>query len=181
MSGCAKLIGYVVIAVVALIVVAAVVNSGNSNRQQVVPANASISPASASGTGEKAEPTIAPTATPEWMAPGYTEMCDNNSTMTDVQQERYAATMAGKKIVEWTGAVFDVENRGGSYQLQIDVDGGIFSTRDVVIHDIDEDLAIELSPEQIVQFSGTIRSVDMAFETICNPINIISATVTVMQ
>lgn len=118
-----------------------------------------------------------PTATPEWMAPGYQEMCRDNGATTDVQQEVYAESMAGKKIVAWPGEVYDVERDGNSYRVQVDVADGIFFARQVEIEGVDKELAANLNVEQRIIFSGTIKSVDMFAGGICNPIRIIDAKI----
>lgn len=118
------------------------------------------------------------TPTPEWMAPSFGEMCDTNDTMTDLQQEDYAASMAGKKIVGWVGKVYDVQSSSeGMYTVQVDM-GGIFKSRQIEILNIPRDVAAGLNVDQEIRFDGTIKSVEMFASDICNPINVIEATIT---
>lgn len=116
------------------------------------------------------------TATPEWMAPSFSEICDNNATLTDIQQEDLAAKMASKKIVGWTGKVYDVERDGDLYKVQVDIRQGFMKSRQLEILGVSRDIAGKLNVDQVITFDGTIKSVDMFAGDICNPINVVEAT-----
>lgn len=170
MKGCLKwgAIGIAFLFVVGIIVVAAG-GGGTSTTQTGRPAE----------VGNVAEVAQDPaTPTPEWMAPSFGEMCDTNDTMTDLQQEDYAASMAGKKVVSWIGKVHDVQSSSeGMYTVQVDMRGGLFKTRQIEILNIPRDMAASLNVDQEIRFDGTIKSVDMFASDICNPVNIIEATI----
>jgi len=53
-----------------------------------------------------------PTATPEWMAPPFEDICQRDSSMTDVQFGEYLKTFIGKKFFDWDGSVKDVYEFG---------------------------------------------------------------------
>ena len=162
MKGCLKwgAIGIAFLFVIGIIIVAA---GGSSTSTR---------------TARPAETVKFVTPTPEWMAPSFGEMCDTNDTMTDLQQEDYAASMAGKKIVGWVGKVYDVQSDlSDAYTVQIDM-GGIFKSRQIDILNVPRDVAAGLNVDQEVRFDGTIKSVDMFASDICNPINVIEATIT---
>lgn len=179
MKGCLKWILYGFGALVVLGIIGALFSSGNRNGTPTRTQNTGAQVAVVENdTPESPTATPAPpTATPEWMAPSYEEMC-NNSDLTDIQQEDLAASMAGKKVVGWTGKVYDVERDGDSYKIQVDVAGGIFFVRQVEILGVPRDVAAPLKVEQMITFDGTIKSVEMFAGDMCNPINIIDATVT---
>jgi hypothetical protein len=172
MKGCLKwaaILGGIFIVVSVIIVVAA----GGGTSQTSRPARTSGSVVQVAADSPTATPT------PEWMAPSYDEICDNNDTMTDLQQEDYAASMAGKKVVGWVGKVYDVESgNGGLYTVQVEMVDSIISARDLEILGVPRDIAVALNVEQQITFSGTIKSVDMFMGNICNPINVIEATIT---
>lgn len=164
MKGCLKwgAIGIAFLFVIGIIVAAA--NSGGGT---------------STGTARPAATVRFSTPTPDWMAPSYGEMCDNNDTMTDLQQEDYAASMAGKKIVGWTGKVYDVQSdTNGAYTVQVDVADGMFKSRQVEILAVPRDIAAGLNVDQEIRFDGTIESVAMFASDICNPINVVEATIT---
>jgi hypothetical protein len=167
-KGCFKFLLYGIGAVVALLVVVAVLGGNNSQSTR-------SSQTAAIQSGSSSTPA---TATPDWMAPSFEEMCNNNDTMTDIQQEEYAKSMAGKKIVGWAGKVYDVERDGDTFKVQVDVSDGLFKARQVEILGVSAELAPTLNVDQEISFDGTIQSVEMFADNICNPINIVDATIT---
>ena len=128
MKGCLKFIiyasGIIALLVVALAILIGFFGSSLSEQDT----GSSISQNSPE-INTSATSLVPPTTTPEWMAPSFSEMCNNNDTMTDVQQAEYAKTMAGKKIVGWVGKVFDVESSNSSYKVQVDMKDGLFKSR----------------------------------------------------
>ncbi len=122
-------------------------------------------------------PTATLIPTPDWMALPYNEICDTNDTLTDIQQEALAASMAGKRVIGWVGKVYDVERDGDLFKVQVEMVDGFISARDLEIFGVSHDVAERLNVEQEITFDGTILSVDMFMQDICNPINIVDAII----
>lgn len=175
MSGClgktVKFGLFIVGAFIVLAVIGAILNPSSQRRTTTTSNQVAVVENSSAAT------TVPPTATPEWMAPSFEEICGNNATMTDIQQEDLAAKMAGKKIVGWTGKVYDVERDGDSYKVQVDIAQGFIKSRQVEILGVTRDVAEKLNVDQVITFDGTIKSVDMFAGDLCNPINVVEATI----
>lgn len=124
------------------------------------------------------EPTKTPaptaTATPQWMAPSFEEICHRDPSLTDVQFEEYIKTFAGKKFSDWDGWVYDVYRYGEEYQLLIAMNepGGLFWSRQIQIDDIGPELGVSLNKEQPIRFSGTIQEVGTFWGDSCNPLKV---------
>lgn len=179
MKGCLKLIGYSFAALFVIAVIAAIF--GNNTERSATTATTTNTQRASSGGQVVVLPTATPepaTPIPEWMALSFLELCDNNDRLTDIQQEDLAASQAGKKVVGWTGWVYDVERRDDAYMVQIDMTRGIFKSRQIEIMGVSRDVAAALNVDQQVIFDGTIQSVEMFASDICNPIIIVDATIT---
>jgi hypothetical protein len=74
--------------------------------------------------------------------------------------------------------VYDVERDGDTFKVQVDVSDGLFKARQVEILGVSAELAPTLNVDQEISFDGTIQSVEMFADNICNPINIVDATIT---
>ena len=176
MKGCFELVLYIFAGLVVLGVIVAIFGgpSGQSGRSP----NTGSQSQSASSSGSSAT-SVPDTPTPEWMAPSFEEMCGNDANMTDVQQEDYAAAMAGKKIVGWVGAVYDVERAGDTYTVQVNMNpGGLFKSRQIEILGLSREVAGGLNVDQMIAFDGTIQAVEMFAGGLCNPIKVVEATIT---
>lgn len=121
--------------------------------------------------------TLVPIISTSDLAPSFTEICDTNDTLTDIQQEALAASMAQKRVVGWAGTVYDVERDGNLYRVLVDMRQGFFLSRQVEIKNVSYDIASRLNVEQQIRFDGTIESVGMFLSDICNPIYIINASI----
>lgn len=118
----------------------------------------------------------APTATPDWMAPPFDEVCGSNSKLTEIQQEARVQAIEGKRIINWTGKVYDVSKDGVLYKVEIDAKDGVFNARQLVLEGLSKN-AEGLNVGQPVVYSGTIESIDIMFGVICNPMTVVSATI----
>ncbi len=163
MKGCLKVFAYILGGIFVLLVIAAIVSPKKpSSAAQPVAADS--------------KPTVAPTATPEWMAPPYSEICGSNSELTAIQQEDKVKKMTGKKVVDWTGAIYDVQHDGDKYKVSINMDpGGIMRARQIEITGLPADVAA-LKVDQKVIFGGKIEKIDIMFGTVCNPMMLSEAT-----
>lgn len=117
-----------------------------------------------------------PTATPDYKAPPFEEVCGSNSKLTEIQQEERVNAIEGKRIINWTGKVYDVSKDGQLYKVEIDAQGGIFSARQLVLEGLSKDAA-GLNVGQAVVYSGTIEEISIMFGVICNPMTVVSATI----
>lgn len=129
------------------------------------------------GSSSKLFPTA--TATPDWIAPPFRELCKKDASLTDAQMEQHLKEFSGKKVVDWQGWVYDVYESGSNYTVLIGMDppGGLLWSRDIEIVGVSKDQAFHLRKEQKVGFSGTIREVGTFLGTICNPLVIEDGTV----
>lgn len=120
------------------------------------------------------EPTSTPTPLPP--APPFSEIRANMEGMTDAQWDAYKRSLGGLRAIEWSGWVSDVsEKLFGGYQLLVDMDSpNELSVQDVTF-DISDDIALELSKDTKVTFSGTIDSANNIFGSL--QINMSDATV----
>ena len=166
MKGCFKIFAYILAGIFVLLVIAAIVSPSK-------PAGQRTETAAVVADGR---PTVAPTATPEWMAPPFAEICGSNSELTAIQQEEKVKKMTGKKVVDWTGAIYDVQHDGDKYKVSINMDpGGIMRARQIEIMGLPADVAA-LKVDQKVVFSGKIDKIDIMFGTVCNPMTLTEAT-----
>jgi hypothetical protein len=124
-------------------------------------------------------PTLVPTATPDWIAPPFEQICKKDKSMTDVQLEEHLKQFVGKKAVDWRGWVYDVTESSSGYTVSIAMDppGGLLWSRDIEIVGISKDQALRLKKEQKVTFSGTIRKIGVFLGSICNPLTIEDGTI----
>lgn len=118
-------------------------------------------------------PSDAPAAIPQVTGPTYEAVCDaDTNNMTDPQIAAFAQQWIGQRFSGWHGWVYDVESRaGGTYNLEIAMEErGLFWGRDIVIENINSDLAGRLNVEQLITFSGRIARNDVFLEGVCNPL-----------
>lgn len=118
-----------------------------------------------------------PIAVQSDMALPFEEICGNNATLTDLQQQDIAASMAGKRVAGWVGRVYDVEPDGSAYKVQVDMRDGIFGSSQIEILGVNREVAAGLRVDQVITFDGIIQSVNTFMEDICNPIYIVGATI----
>lgn len=152
----------------------------------LLPIVARSAPQSADPLPTPAMPTVAPVVQPVVTQPivptdgtalSFEEICDTNSTHTDLQQEDIARAMAGKTVIGWTGKVYDVVSSGSLYKVLVDMRDDFFNSRQVEILDVGRPTAERLNVDQVITFDGTIQGVDMFVGGICNPISIMGATI----
>lgn len=134
----------------------------------------------------KVEPTLTPivtpkpslTPTPHSWAPPFKQLCERHKTLTDVQFVEYLESFRDKKIIDWTGWVYDVYDYSDGYTVLIAMKppGGLLWARDIELLGLPKDQALDLQKEQKVVFSGTIRDVGAFLGQPCNPIKIEKAT-----
>ena len=164
MKGCLKVFAYILGGIFVLLVIAAVVSPSKSTSS------------SATQPVVSAKPSGAPAPTPEWMAPPFAELCGPNSELTVIQQEDKVKKMTGKKVVDWTGAIYDVQHDGDKYKVSINMDpGGLMRARQIEITGLPADVAA-LKVDQKVVFSGKIEKIDIMFGVVCNPMTLTEAT-----
>ena len=166
MKGCLKVFAYIIAGLVVLAIIAAVVSPKKSDS------------ATAGASGKvAAAPAVPATATPEWMAGSFSEICGSNSNITAIQQEEKVKKLAGKKVVDWAGKVYDVQHDGDKYKVSVNMQDGIIKTRDVEIVGVAGDVATKLNVDQPVLLNGTIQKIDVAFGVVCNPMTLADATI----
>ena len=114
-------------------------------------------------------------------APPYQQLCRRDETLTDAQFVEYLESLRGKKVIDWSGWIYDVYDRSGGYDVLIAMDPPSFLwSRDIELLGLPKDQALALQKEQQVVFSGTIRDVGAFLGKACNPIEIEKATLEVV-
>lgn len=108
------------------------------------------------------------TATPVNWAPPYNQLCKRDRSLTDVQYVEWMKSFEGKKIVNWTGWVYDVRD-GPVLLIAVRAPGGILWARDIEMVGLNTRV-YEFNKEDKVRFSGTIRSMGSFLGRPCNPI-----------
>jgi hypothetical protein len=113
-----------------------------------------------------------PTNIPIPVSPSFESLCEKDtSNMTEVQVEKYAASLSGVAISNWRGQVYDVQYDGnGLYTVLVSMrpDDFIFN-RNVEIYKLDYTVTT-LNVHQWVIFSGVVERAETFLNTICNPI-----------
>lgn len=110
----------------------------------------------------------------------YEAICDvDESNMTDPQLEAHAAQFTGQAFGGWQGWVYDVVDVGnGQYNLEIAMqERGLFWTRNIVIENIPNELAMRLNVEQPLTFDGIVVRTEYTFEVMCNPLVVGNLTI----
>jgi hypothetical protein len=181
MKGCLKLIGYGLAALIVLSVIVAIFDNNTDRPSSITNIEPGRSQAEVLPTEAPTSTPVPPTATPEWMAPPYEDFCEGSFDRTEIQNEALAKSMAGKKVVGWTGAVYDVQRSGDTFRVEVDMSGGFIRSRDINILGVGQDIAVTLNVDQKITFDGTIQSVDIALGVLCNPLVLVDATITVGQ
>lgn len=174
MKGCLKLIGYGLAALVVLAIVASIFGNNTDRPSSTTTAQRQVE---VIPTEAPTVTPVPPTATPEWMAPPFKDFCEGSTNRTEVQNEALAESMTGKKVVGWTGAVYDVQRSGDTFRVEVNMRGGFIRSRDINILDVGQDIAAGLNVDQEITFDGTIQSVDMAFGVLCNPLVLVDTTI----
>lgn len=111
---------------------------------------------------------ISGTPTPTSWAPGYDALCKRDPSLTDVQYVQHLKTFEGKKIVDWTGWVYDVLD-GPVVLVAVRPPGGFLWARDIEMVGLGREVE-KFNKEDRVVFSGTIRSMGSFLGRPCNPI-----------
>lgn len=123
----------------------------------------------------------APVNTPVPQTSGitYEQICGvDESNMTDPQLEAFAGQWTGRTFNGWQGWVYDVVDVGDNYNLEIAMEErGLFWSRNIVVENIPNDLALRLNVEQPITFNGRIAKVEYSFEVMCNPMRVDSLAV----
>ena len=84
-----------------------------------------------------------PTATPTSWAPPFKQLCERDKTLTDAQFVEYLETFRGKKVIDWTGWVYDVHDRSRGYAVLIAMDPpGFLWARDIELLGLPKDQAL---------------------------------------
>jgi hypothetical protein len=111
----------------------------------------------------------------------YEQVCGvDESGLTEIQLKAHASQFAGQTFTGWVGYVYDVQERGGTYVLSLSPEPkGLFWSGNINIDSIPLELAVQLNVEQRVVVSGQIQEVGVMFGVMCNPIDIIQATVAI--
>lgn len=182
-GGCVQKVGYLLLAVVALVVLSVIgvsfsTPSSSTPRTTRVPAATPL-PNNTSLPTETPAPTGTPAPTPTVVpVTGVTfeQVCEvDENDMTDPQLEAHASQFEGEAFGGWKGWVYDVVSAGGdNYDLQIAMRerGFLLWSRNVVVEDIPTELALRLNVEQPLVFDGRIEQVEYTFETMCNPMTV---------
>ncbi|HXH29878.1 MAG TPA: hypothetical protein VNJ01_03630 [Bacteriovoracaceae bacterium] len=173
-----KIVGAVVVGFIVLVIIVSIVNPSRSTK--TTGTAVSVAPGKVAVSEPQSVTVVAdpPTATPEWMAPPYDEVCGSNSELTEVQQEAKVKKMIKKKVVGWTGIVYDVARNGDKYKVSVNMQQGFIRTKDVVISGMSEDDAVALNVDQEISYDGTIDDISISFGVICNPLTITDAVIT---
>jgi hypothetical protein len=104
------------------------------------------------------------------IAPSYSEIYNNYTTMTDVQWDKFSKELEGQLVVDWQGWIDEVEQESnGKYEIRIDMDSPseTWSVQDVTFEiAMSEDTALLLQKDQQIVFSGTISRVSDILGTI---------------
>jgi hypothetical protein len=145
--------------------------------EPIVLPTATTPPTSAPPTPSSLPPTAHPPITQTDLALPFESICGHNNTLTDLQQQDIAASQIGKRVVGWTGKVYDVESDGADYKVEVDMRDGIFESRQIEILGVNREIAAGLRVAQVITFDGIIQSVDTVMEDICQPIKIINAVI----
>jgi hypothetical protein len=177
MKGCLKLIGYGLAALVVLSVIVAIFGNNTDRPSSTTTTQRANSQVEVLPTEAPTATPVPPTPTPEWMAPPFKDICDGSTNRTEIQNETLAEAMVGKKVIGWTGAVYDVQRSGDTFRVEVDMRGGFIRSRQIDILGVGQDIAAILNVDQEITFDGTIQSVDMAFGVLCNPLVLVDATI----
>jgi hypothetical protein len=104
--------------------------------------------------------TPVPTNTPLPLAPSFEEIRTKHDAMTDAQWKNYRTQIEGTMVVGWQGWIDEVTGKPGRYRAMIDMDppDDPLSYPEVKFT-VPDDLALNLSIDQAVTFSGKISSV----------------------
>ncbi len=192
MSGCFARILQICLALLGLLLVFLVVRFFAVSRSTAFPAqtaaprllSTAIAPpfnnASAIAGGATAVPVAAVIS--EEIVSSFAEICDNNNTLSKLQQAGFAASMADKKIIGWAGNIYNIEYDGEYdgevYKVLVDMRADAIAAWQVEIWDVRRDLAILLKMNQMIAFDATIKQVVVGADTLCNPIILVDATIT---
>jgi hypothetical protein len=102
----------------------------------------------------------------------YQQACVvDESRMTDPQIAAFANQFTGQMFTDWLVWVYDVEDRGGDrYDLSLSMEERRFLwSRDILIENIPQDLALALDVEQQLILSGRIVR-NETVEGLCSPL-----------
>lgn len=101
--------------------------------------------------------TVAPTVDPD-LGLSITEFVKKYEGLTDLQRPIFLDSLPGKTI-DWTGKVYDVDERG----IFIDMPGSIW-TGMTLLTDVPEGIALTVEKDRRLHFTGTIeKTVDFVF------------------
>lgn len=110
--------------------------------------------------------------------PSVSDICDNEDTLTDIQQEDLGASMVDKQVIGWTGEVGNVSSDDESYRVQVTVtEDTSGNTHQVYIKGVSRNIASNLEIDQAITFDGTIEEIGMFAGSFCSPIHITDATI----
>lgn len=100
-----------------------------------------------------------PAASPAPLAPSIEEILAAVEGMTDAQRNHYMASLEGARVEGWRGTVSDVDEGEilGGFSVYVDMVPSNFSSE--VHFDVPEDIALSLSKDQVIVFSGNIETV----------------------
>lgn len=121
----------------------------------------------ASSIPAEENPVQAPTLTPAPLAPSVEEILQTVSGMTDAQRNAYMESLEGYRVEGWRGTVSEVDEGEilGGFSVYVDVVPGNFGSE--VHFDVPEDIALSLSKDQVIVFSGSVDMLsDFGFTTI---------------
>ena len=92
-------------------------------------------------------------------APSFKEIRSQMQAMTDAQWNLYRTGLEGKQVTRWKGWVSEVKQKFfGGYEVLIDMDApDTMSVYDITFS-VPDNLAVQLQKDQIVTFSGTIKT-----------------------
>lgn len=111
----------------------------------------------------------------------YEQICTRPKEMTDVQWNEHLKQFSGQKVTSWEGWVKDVYKYSSGYTLYVTFDPPNHLLRGSAVHFvIPEDIALMLEKDDIVTFSGTIKSIG-TFLGVCSGIELEHAVIEKIQ
>lgn len=171
---------------VVLLVGAGIIASGGTPVESVATSEPQLLAVAPTKTGEPtATPvpatatTVPATATPTdgernvSSGPAFEDVCPEIFSLGGTELENHVNKLQGQRVEDWRGWVHSVQEFGATHKLLIAIEppGGMFWSRDIEIV-VPEDVALRLTKEEEIVFSGTIREIGTFLGSICNPLEL---------
>ena len=122
------------------------------------PRKAAAPPPQVRETVQAPKPTVVPGPTPVAVGAPFKKIRLNQQMMTYDQTQQYGKNLSGTKIEGWIGYyVKSIAGESGVCRLVIDMDKDAGTLTDVVLENIPQEVADQLSDRQEINFSGTIQ------------------------